>query len=161
MSATVAPVTSLTAKVRRLYGEHPAHALVLLATLVPAALALSQLFDERRIDVGKWLVGAAVLHDGLLLPLYVLADARAVALWRRRPGRVAWLNFVRVPLAVSGMLLLMYSPVILGKATSFQQKTGRSTDPYLGHWLLVTAILAAGSALWYLTRVIVVRRRVT
>ena len=149
-----------TATVRRLYGEHPGHAAVLLLTLIPAALALSQLFDERRVDVGTWLLGAAVLHDGLLLPVYVLLDAAAVTLWRRRPGRVAWLNFVRVPLAVSGMLLLMFSPVILGKATSFEQKTGRPTGPYLGHWLLVTAILAAGSAAWYLARVAVVRRRV-
>jgi hypothetical protein len=149
----------LTTRARRLYGEHPAHALVLLVSFVPALLALGQLLDERRVDVAKWLIGSAVLHDALLLPAYVLVDAAAVALWRRRPGRVAWLNFVRIPLAVSGMLLLVYSPEILGKAASFQDKTGRSTDPYLGHWLGVTAVLAAGSAVWYLTRLAVVRRR--
>jgi hypothetical protein len=149
----------LTAAARRQYGAHPAHALLLLASFVPAALALTQLLDERRIDVAKWLVGSAVLHDALLLPAYVLVDAAAVALWRRHPGPVAWLNFVRVPGAVSGMLFLVYSPEILGKAESFQQKTGRSTDPYLAHWLLVTAILAAGSAVWYLARLAVVRRR--
>lgn len=149
----------LTTRARRLYGEHPAHAAVLLVSFVPALLALGQLLDERRIDVAKWLIGSAVLHDALVLPAYVLADAAAVALWRRRPGQVAWLNFVRIPLAVSGMLLLVYSPEILGKAASFQDRTGRSTDPYLGHWLGVTAILAAGSAVWYLTRLAVVRRR--
>jgi hypothetical protein len=149
----------LTIRARRLYGEHPAHAVVLLVSFVPALLALGQLLDERRIDVAKWLIGSAVLHDALVLPAYVLVDAAAVALWRRRPGKVAWLNFVRIPLAVSGMLLLVYSPEILGKAASFQDKTGRSTDPYLEHWLGVTAILAAGSAVWYLTRLAVVRRR--
>jgi hypothetical protein len=151
--------TNVTATARRLYGEHPAHALVLLLSFVPAAFALSQLLDERRLDVGKWLIGSAVLHDAVLLPLYVLVDAGAVALWRRHPGPVAWLNFVRIPAAVSGMLLLIYSPEILGKAESFEQKTGRSTDAYLGHWLLVTALLAAGSAVWYLARLAVVRRR--
>lgn len=145
--------------VKRLYGEHPAHALVLLVSFVPAVLALSQLLDERRLDVGKWLIGSAVLHDAVLLPLYVGLDAAAVALWRRYPGPVAWLNFVRVPAAVSGMLLLVYSPEILGKAESFEQKTGRSTDAYLGHWLFVTALLAAGSVVWYLARLVVVKRR--
>ena len=151
--------TQVTATARRLYGEHPAHALVLLLSLVPAALALSQLLDERRIDVAKWLVGSAVLHDAVLLPAYVVLDGAAVALWRRHPGPVAWLNFVRIPAAVSGMLLLVYSPEILGKAESFEAKTGRSTDAYLGHWLGVTAILAAGSAVWYLARLAVVKRR--
>jgi hypothetical protein len=147
--------------IRRLYGEHPAHAVVLVLSLVPAAFALQQLLDERTIDVGTWLVGGAVLHDGVLLPLYVVADAVAVALWRRRPGRVAWLNFVRIPLAVSGMLLLMYSPLVLRQASSFEGKTGRPIDDYLGRWLLVTAILAAASAVWYVLRVLAVRRHAT
>ena len=95
--------------VKRLYGEHPAHGVVLLLSLIPAAFALQQLLDERTVDVGKWLLGGALIHDGLLLPVYVLLDAAAIQLWRRRPGRVAWLNFVRIPLAVSGMLLLIRS----------------------------------------------------
>ncbi len=143
---------------RRLYGEHPVHALVLLVSFVPAALALRELLDERPREVATWLVGGAVLHDGLLLPVYVVTDAVAVAAWRRRPGRVAWLNFVRIPLAVSGMLLLMFSPTILRQASSYEDKTGRPLDEFVGRWLLVTAVLAGISVLWYLLRVAVVRR---
>lgn len=152
-------LSGFTATARRLYGAHPAHALVLLVSLVPAALALGQLLDERPLDVGRWLLGSALVHDGLLLPLYVLADAALVALWRRRPGRVAWLNFVRIPVAVSGLMFLLFSPVILRQAESYEFKTGRSIDAYLGRWLLLSAILAAGSAVWYLVRLGVVRRR--
>lgn len=143
---------------RRLYGEHPMHALVLLLSFLPAAFALRELLDGRPVDVGKWFVGGAILHDGVLLPLYVGADATLVALWRRRPGRVAWLNFVRVPLAVSGMMLLMFSPLILRQAESFEAKTGRPLDDFVGRWLLVTVVLAALSAAWYAIRVLVVRR---
>jgi hypothetical protein len=100
-----------------------------------------------------------VVHDAVLLPAYVLLDAAAVVVWRRYPGPVAWLNFVRIPLAVSGMMLLFYSPLILRQATSFEAKTGRSPDGYLGHWLLLTGILAGISAAWYLARLAIVRRR--
>ena len=157
MSAVTA--TGLTATARRLYGAHPAHAVVLLVSLIPAALAVGQLLDERPLDVGRWLIGSALVHDGLLLPLYVLADAALVALWRRRPGRVAWLNFVRIPVAVSGLMLLLFSPVILRQAESYEFKTGRSIDEYFGRWLLLSAILAGISAAWYLTRLAIVRRR--
>ncbi|MBA3742120.1 hypothetical protein [Sporichthya sp.] len=152
------PGTGPLASVRRLYGEHPAHFVVLVLSFIPAALAFTQLLDERPFAVGKWFLGGAILHDGLLLPLYVLLDAAVLTLWRRRPGRVAWLNFVRFPLAVSGMLLLIFSPLILRQAESYQYKTGRSLDGFAGRWLLVTAILAAVSALWYLARVVWVRR---
>lgn len=160
MSATATgPGAGPVAAVRRLYGEHPAHVVVLVLSFIPAALAFSQLLDERPVAVGKWFVGGAILHDGLLLPLYVLLDAAIVSLWRRRPGRVAWLNFVRFPLAVSGMLLLIFSPLILRQAESYEYKTGRPYDDFAGRWLLVTAILAAVSALWYLARVVITRRR--
>ncbi len=151
--------TGPAASVRRFYGEHPAHFVVLVLSFIPATLALGQLLDERTLDVGKWFAAGAILHDGLLLPLYVLLDAAILTLWRRRPGRVAWLNFVRIPLAVSGLLLLMFSPLILRQAESFQYKTGRSYDDFVGRWLLITAILAAVSAVWYLARVLVVHRR--
>jgi len=146
------------APVRRRYGAHPAHLLLLLAGFVVAALALKVLLGERPRDVGQWLVGSAVVHDAVLVPAYIGADAVLVALWRRRPGRVAWLNHVRVPAALSGMLLLIWSPEILRRATSFQRQTGRTTDAYLAHWLFVTAVLFGGSALLYLGRVAKMRR---
>jgi hypothetical protein len=148
----------MIATVRRLYGEHPGHFVVLALSLLPAGLAIGQLLDERSVDVGTWFAAGALLHDGLLLPLYVVLDGALVMLWRRRPGRVAWLNFVRVPLAVSGMLLLMFSPMILRQAESYETKTGRSLDDFAGRWLLVTVVLGVISAGWYAARVLAVRR---
>lgn len=144
-------------KVRRHYGEHPAHLLVLLASFGIAVIAFGPLLNDRPVAVASWFAGAAILHDGLFAAAYIGADAILVRLWRRRPGRVAWINFVRVPAAISAIMLIVYSPVILGKATSFEGKTLRSTDAYLGHWLTVTAVLAATSATWYVARVLVVR----
>ena len=145
-------------QVRRRYGAHPLHLVLLLAGFAIAALALKVLLAERPREVGQWLVGSAVLHDALLVPAYIALDAALVALWRRRPGRVAWLNFVRVPAAGSGLLFLIWSPEILRKATSFQHQTGRSTDPYLSHWLFLTALLFAVSALAYVARLAMMRR---
>ena len=146
------------ATVRKLYGAHPLHLLVLLAGLALAAYAAGELLAERPADVGVWFGAAAVLHDALLVPLYIAADAVLVAAWRRRPGRVPWLNFVRFPLAIAGMALIAYSTEILRLSDgTFEQKTGRSDGAYLGHWLFVAAVLAAVSAAWYLTRVVATR----
>ena len=135
---------------RRLYGAHPAHLLVLVAGLALAAYASTDLLAERPADVGVWFGGAAVLHDALLVPLYIAADALLVALWRRHPGRVGWLNFVRIPAAVSGMLLIVYSTEILRLSDgAFEHKTGRPDSAYAQHWLFLTGVLAAVSAAWY------------
>jgi hypothetical protein len=143
---------------RRRYGAHPAHLVVLLAGFVVAALALHVLLGERRWDVGQWFLGSAVLHDAVLVPAYIGADAALVAWWRRRPGRVPWLNHVRIPAAFSGLVLLVYSPEILRKADAFQYRTGRTTDPYRAHWLFVTALVFGGSALLYAVRLAKMKR---
>jgi hypothetical protein len=137
---------------RRGYGAHPAHLVLQLAGFAVAAAALHVLLGDRGREVTTWLVGSAVAHDALLVPAYIGADAALVALWRRRPGRVPWLNHVRMPAAFSGLLLLVWSPEILRKATSFQHQTGRSTQPYLGHWLFVTALVFVGSGIGYAIR---------
>jgi pimeloyl-ACP methyl ester carboxylesterase len=145
-------VARIEQEVRRRYGAHPAHLVALSVGFVIAALALHVLLGERRLDVGKWLVGSAVLHDAVLVPAYIAADATLVAVWRRRPGRVPWLNYVRFPAAISAVGFLVYSPLILRKAESFQYATGRNTHAYLSHWLFVTALLFAVSGVGYLTR---------
>lgn len=145
-------------KIRRRYGAHPGHLLVLLASFVITLIALGPLLTDRPIAVATWFAGSAILHDGIFVLAYIGVDTLLVRLWRRRPGRVAWINFVRVPAVISAIMLIVYSPVILGKATSFESKTLRSTDAYLGHWLVVTAVLAGISLAWYLARLLVVRR---
>ena len=64
-----------------------------------------------------------------------------------------WINYVRVPTVISGVLLLMFFPMIFRLSNpSFESYTGFSEDVYILNWLAVTAILFAGSAVAYLIR---------
>jgi hypothetical protein len=105
--------------------------------------------------IGVFFVGAIVAHDFVLFPFYALADrlARRLAL---RPGprpAVPWINHVRVPAVLSGLLLVMFFPLVLGLGEhTYRSATGLDTGPFLGRWLLVTGILFAGSGLIYLGR---------
>jgi hypothetical protein len=86
--------------------------------------------------IGVWLIGAVVLHDLLLLPLYSGLDRGARTLL---PGpRV---NYVRIPAGLSLLMLLVFWGMI-----------GRRGDGYALRWLLVTAALFIGSGLVYLAR---------
>jgi len=63
--------------------------------------------------------------------------------------------YVRVPAALSLLLLLVWFPLISGQvADRYASATGLSPDGFLARWLLVTAVLFGGSAV-----VFVVRRR--
>lgn len=143
----------MTQRFRTLYGAHPAHLLAMLAGGLVAFVAAGPLLEERPRDVAGWFVGSAIAHDAVMVPLYVLADVALVRVWRLRPGRVPWVNFVRVPLAVSAFAFVVYAPLITRKAEQYQGATGRSTDPYLGRWLAVTgALFALSLVCWVLRR---------
>jgi hypothetical protein len=111
------------------------------------AYALSRLLAPsvgRPLAILAWLVGGAVLHDLVFLPLYSLAD-RGV---RLVSGRAV--NYVRVPALISGVLLLVYFPLILSKApAAYERNTGRPPPDYLARWLAITAgLFAASGAVW-------------
>ncbi|MFF2198289.1 hypothetical protein [Streptomyces sp. NPDC058157] len=136
---------------RRRYGSSPLHLLVLLASFALACYAGVRLLEGDTLGVAVWFVGAALLHDLVLLPLYALADLAAQRLLGHgaadgvrapRPG----VNHVRVPAFVSGVLLLVYWPLVLGRVDHFTLSTGLPSDVFLGRWLLITACLFAASA---------------
>ncbi len=138
---------------RRWYGEGPYQLLLLLASFALAGYAGVRLLDGDWPMITVWFVGAALVHDLVLVPLYALADRalRAVAGGagrRRRP----WVNFVRVPAFLSGLLLLVWFPLITGQVERYEPVTGLSADVFLARWLLVSAALFAGSGLWLLVR---------
>ncbi len=144
---------------RRLYGASPAHLLALVASLAVGAYALTQVLglvsDPRRVLI--WLAGAILLHDLILLPAYALAGRAAETLLapesRRSRLRIAALNHLRVPFLLSGLLLLVWWPVIGRKAPrTYLHASGLTVDPYLGRWLAATAILFALSALIFALR---------
>ena len=143
------------------YGAGPWHLLAHVIAFAIAAFALVQLLDEKRwVNFLGWFLAAAVLHDLVFLPLYSVVDrvvhgALAGVLGRRShsPRRVPIVNFVRVPALISGVLLLVYFPLILGPADAgYFSATGHHPSGYLRNWLLITVALFAASGLLYAVR---------
>jgi hypothetical protein len=123
------------------------------------------------VGVVVWFVGAAVLHDLVLVPGYTLVDRgwRAVAARLARTGRggpgghggsrglagrtghgdrvpVRIINHVRVPAVLSALLFAVYLPLILGPSDASLSKSGLPGRPFAGRWLLDCAVLFAASA---------------
>ena len=140
---------------QRWYGGSPGHLLALLACFALTGYAAAQVVQAGPwFAIALWFIGAALAHDFLLYPLYALADAALRGRARSGPPpAVSWRNHLRLPAAGAGLLLLLWFPLVLGlPETTYTAATGRSTDPYLEHWLLVTGALFTGSALSYAYR---------
>ena len=100
----------------RWYGASPLHLLALLACFGLAGYAAARLVSSRPLGVAAWFLGAVVGHDLLLMPLYSLADRSVMAAIRHRDPQLPvapWINYLRVPAALSGLLLLVWFPLIL------------------------------------------------
>ncbi|MGW4792114.1 hypothetical protein ACWEPC_06835 [Nonomuraea sp. NPDC004297] len=146
----------------RAYGAPWWHLLVLALGFLVAGYVATRVVDAG-IWVGfvVWFVGAVVLHDLVLFPLYSAADLAARSAGARTRGsrrtgarwRPGPINHLRVPAAFSALLLLVWSPLILrGAEPNYRAAVGLSTIPYLNRWILVTLALFAASALLHLLR---------
>ena len=125
----------------------PFQLLLLAASFALAGYAGVRLLADDWFAVAVWFVGAALLHDLVLLPLYAVAD-RAVVRGLDAAGRREWAMYVRVPAALSGLLLLVWLPLISGRVDRrYRLGTGLSPDGFLARWLLITAVLFGASAL--------------
>ncbi|PBC85716.1 hypothetical protein SAMN05428954_1564 [Streptomyces sp. 2112.3] len=149
----------------RRYGEGPLHLLLMLASFALTGYAGVRLLAGGQWPlVLAWFAGAALLHDLVLLPLYALAD-RVVVRWTAGNGpHRARTAYVRVPAALSGLLLLVWFPLIAGSAgggsaAHYEATTRLPGGVFLTRWLLVTAGLCALSALWLLVRTVQRRLR--
>ena len=135
----------------------------LLASFSIAGYAGIRLLAGNPIGIGAWFIGSAVVHDLVLFPLYAGLDTALVMLLRRRPrlatmAGVPWLNYLRIPAAVSGLLLLVWSPLILRTSnTAYHAASGLSAQPFLPRWLAVTAALFAISAATLAVRIAIIR----
>jgi hypothetical protein len=135
---------------RRWYGASPLHLLAMIGCFALAWYAGADLLHARPVGVAVWFVGAVVGHDLILMPLYAVADKSVLVVFRHRPPRlptVPWINYLRVPVVLSGLLLLIWFPLIFRIPSRFPRTTDLSLDPYLGHWLAVTGALFLLSAL--------------
>ncbi|MFE2737691.1 hypothetical protein [Streptomyces sp. NPDC059349] len=136
-------------RLSRWYGESPLQLLLVAASFALAAYAGVRLLENDPWAVAVWFVGAALVHDLLLVPVYSLADVAAQKALGDR-SRTA-MTYVRVPAFLSGLLLLVWFPLITrAREDHYALVTGHSGDAFLPRWLLLTAALFAASALWFL-----------
>ncbi|MBF8184365.1 hypothetical protein ITP53_01095 [Nonomuraea sp. K274] len=148
----------------RAYGASPWHLLALALCFLVAGYAATRVV-EAGIWLGflGWFFGAVIIHDLVLFPLYSAADFAAGSVTAharrrsRRPARYrrrsAPINYLRVPAVFSGLLLLVWFPLILRRAEpNYRAAVGLSTLPYLTRWILITLVLFAASALLYVLR---------
>ena len=139
----------------RWYGASPLHLLALLACFGLAGYAAARLIPSQPLGVAAWFLGAVIGHDLLLMPLYSLADRSVLAAIRHRRSQLPatpWVNYIRVPAALSGLLLLTWFPLILRLRSAYHASTTLSADPYVWHWLAVTGALFLLSAIAFALR---------
>ncbi|MFD6225716.1 hypothetical protein ACFWFZ_02345 [Streptomyces sp. NPDC060232] len=151
------PLSGTAAAFRRRYGASPLHLLLVLASFALAGYAGLRLLRGDTLGVALWFVGAALLHDLVLLPLYSVTDRVVQVAFGRGVGvgstamRVS-VTYVRVPAFVAGVLLLVWWPLVLRRVDHFTAATGLPDDGFLARWLLITAGLFAASAAVLLVR---------
>jgi len=138
---------------RRRYGGSPLHLVGMVASLALAGFAgltLTQaLGTSKTMAVAVWLIGAAVTHDLILFPIYTLLDKAGTKLVAR-PLRPSTINFIRLPVLLSGLLFLVYVPLVGGySGTTYESITGLPVSVYFGRWLLLTGAMFGVSGALY------------
>ncbi|MFE2629599.1 hypothetical protein ACFXDP_16925 [Streptomyces sp. NPDC059374] len=124
---------------RRWYGAGPGHLLLTAASLVLVCYAGLRLLDaDEWMTVVYWVVGAALVHDLVLVPLYAAIDRGLRALLAPH-----LINYVRWPATASALLLLVWFPLISRGVDRYERATLLPADVFLVRWLLVTAALFA------------------
>jgi hypothetical protein len=142
-----------------------------VASIAVTGLAVKGWLDEPAISIRYiviWFVGAIVAHDLIVLPLYCALDRLVLAASRRGNRRRSvsgqsergaaelaatrspgWV-YVRIPLILSALLLLVFGAEILreGNAT-FHVASGHTQDAYLERYLIVVGALFLISGLAY------------
>lgn len=151
---------------RRHYGAGPLHLLSLVTCAVLVAYVVSRLVASGPITkVAIWFAGAVVAHDLFLWPLYALADRAGVVAARRNPSAlpsVPWINHLRVPAVLAGVLFAVSFPLVLQWSPgAYHAATGLSQAPFLNRWLLITGVAFAASAVLYAIRLARARRRLS
>lgn len=145
----------LTDRFRRHYGAGPVHLIGLILTLIVTIYACLRVYDTDPANWQRyavWFLGAAIVHDLVLAPLYLSADRGLRRLRAARPRQSArTVNYIRVPVVLSGLLFFVYGSAILERGEiAYRNASGLDHADYFQRWLIVTAALFAASALTYL-----------
>lgn len=146
---------------RARYGSTPLHLLSILASFALAAYAALQASrGPLPLRMLVWFVAAVLAHDLVLFPVYALLD-RLLGRARRQPAGApdGSVNWVRVPALLSGVLLLISLPLVMRQGEgSYRAASGLDESPYLARWLILTALLFAGSGLLLVAKSLLRRR---
>jgi hypothetical protein len=149
---------------RQRYGAHPAHLLLLVAAAAVAGWAVLQwLQAPTPVRLLVWFGAAVIGHDLVAFPIYSGLDhllirviggtsasdeSATITRWRR-----AAINHIRFPALLSGLLLLMWYPLILKRSNGvYFAASGQRQSRYLGNYLLAVALLFGGSLVIFLLR---------
>ncbi len=128
----------------------PLHLVLLACSFALAGYAGIRLLADDWLGVLLWFVGAALVHDLVLVPLYGAVDRAVVHGCGRRRDLVV---YVRAPAVFSGLLLLVWFPLIGGRVSErYERFTGLPATGFAGRWLLLTAALFGCSALLLVAR---------
>lgn len=145
----------MTGRFGQRYGASPGHLVALVVGGALSAYAVTRVPHlSTLVSIGLWFAFMLVAHDLLLYPVYAAADRAMTRLRERTRPRVPWTNYVRVPAVLSGLLLVAWFPLVLRLGSGYVRASGRSADPFLLHWLTISAVLFVGSALLYVGRVL-------
>lgn len=148
----------------RRYGASPLHLVGHLLALAIVAFAVDRIVTGGGVSSGGvqklllWYLGLVIAHDLIFVPLYTGLDrivrGALARLSSHRRVEVPMINHVRAPLMISGLLLIIYGPLISRLADrNYFALTGHHLEHYLRNWLLITGVLFLGSAAIYLLRV--------
>lgn len=145
----------MTGRLWRRYGGSPGHLVALAVGGALSAYAVSQIKVSVLPSILLWFGFLLVAHDLLLFPAYAALDRALTRADRSLPAsRPPVTNHVRVPVVLSAFLLVAWFPLVLRLPRAYEPATGRTTDQFLGHWLAVTAVLFAVSAVVYAARLV-------
>ena len=125
----------------------PGRILAYLFGFALAGYAAWRLVPPNPIGVVAWFAAVIVAHDLVLLPLYGSTHHGMLAVFRRR-GWLRWFVHLRVPAMMSGIMLLVFFPLILDSSVHAQR------------WILLSIGLFAVSGLWLVCRLAYQRVRI-
>ena len=154
--------------IRKYYGAHPAHLLAMLSGFALVGYTLVTFTPSELWNQGTWWqsIGCGSSprssHTTSCSSRSTRSPTGSSPLRRRanRRPEVAARNYIRVPALAAGLTLLIFLPGIIEQgATAYQAATGQTQQPFLGRWLLLTAVMFGISAVGYATRRAVACRR--
>ncbi len=141
-----------------LYGARPLRYFASIAALAFAGYAFYSYLEPRTTDFKflLWFVGAIVAHDMIAWPLYTGLNNLAYSARRRHDPHekfVAGLVYLRVPAVISGLVFVIWLPLILDLSEgTYLDVAGKDPDGFLGRWLLLTGLLFLGSGVLFALR---------